>query len=111
MAGRGRSAGRSSCSNWDRREPRKLAERPGVEPFEELGDGGVEAREREEGAMPEGGKHPALDDLHGHLRFRLVPWTFHPRGQHGPEVSAADSPQLLDLKGLARVGRDLRRDL
>ncbi len=52
--------------------PRELAEPPGVEPFERLGDRGVELDQQEERAVTEGGEYPPLDHLNGHLRLRLV---------------------------------------
>ncbi len=70
--------------------PRELAERPGVEPFEQPGDRRVELGQREERAVAEGGEDPPLDHLNGHLRLRLVPGPPHPRGQHRHAVVAGE---------------------
>jgi len=50
----------------------QLLEGPLVEPADELADGGVELGQAEEGAVPESGQDPALDDEHAGLDFGLV---------------------------------------
>ena len=68
--------------------PRELAERPRVESIEELGDRGVEFAQREERAVTKRGEDPALNDLHSHLGFGLIPRFSHARREHRDSVVA-----------------------
>lgn len=65
---------------------RELAERAGVEPFKEPGDGGVEFAEGEERAVAKRSQDPALNDLHADLDLGLVARLSHPRWQHRDPV-------------------------
>ena len=68
--------------------PRKLAERPLVEPFKELRNRGVQLGQREERAMAKCGENPPLDHLNSHFRLGPIPWAAHPRGQYRHAVVA-----------------------
>ena len=56
-----------------------LAERPLIQPHQQLGDGLVDFLQGEELALAQGGHDPALDYLNAHLRLGLVPGSIRPR--------------------------------
>ena len=61
------------------RLPSRFRERPLVHPHQQLGNGLVDFREREELALAQSGHDPALDYLNPHLRFGFVPGPIPPR--------------------------------
>ena len=73
MAGRGRSAGRSSCFVLRAAADAQLLHRPVVELVEQDADRLIQRAELEEGPVPEPGQYPPLRDQYGVFHGSLVP--------------------------------------
>ena len=66
--------------------PSRLRKRPVVQPFEQLGDGFIEFRQREELAMPQRGQYPAFHHAERHSPLWLCPSACGPRRHDGDAV-------------------------
>ncbi len=85
LVGRFRQGRQGGLVHLGEQFPARLAQMlhlPLVEFHQQFGNGLVELRQAEEGPVPQAGQDPALDHLHPHFHFGLVPWFAHPGWDH-----------------------------